>query len=242
MSPSIISSVTNALAAGGVDLAALGVAWARAMPMVTLVPAFGLRALPPPARMLMALAFAGCIFPAMPVHETLSMPWALTLLVEVGRGLPLAVATAVPLWAATMTGGVVDTLRGSQATMSAPTVEGEATPLGIPMSLLACGMFLGTGGPARIVLALAMAPSAHPLMDVAQSIADGVALSVGLAAPLVAASIIVEIATSLIARAASPAQVHLLLAPLRAIGILATLAIVLERMATMLTAMVTTAR
>jgi type III secretory pathway component EscT len=238
MSPSIVSSVANELAAGGVDLAALGVAWARAMPLVTLVPAFGLRALPVPARMLMALAFAGCIFPAMPAQSTLSLPWAMTLLVEAAHGLPIAVATAVPLWAATMTGGVVDTLRGSQATASAPTVEGEATPIGIPLSLLACGTFLGTGGPAHVVRALAMPPSTHPLMDIAQSVADGVSLSVGLAAPLVAASIIVEITTSLIARSASPAQVHQLLAPLRSIGILATLAIVLERMTTMLTVMV----
>ncbi len=233
--PSIVSSVTQALSAQGVDLTAVGMAWARTMPTVTLVPAFGLRALPAPARMVMGLAFAACIFPAMHPDPSSSV-WVLTLLNEVVRGLPLAIATAVPLWAATMAGGVVDTLRGSQATVSAPTVEGSVTPLGVPLSLLACGIFLRTGGPSRLVRALALHPvGTHPIVALAQDIANGVTLSVGLAAPLVAASIVVEVATSLIARAASPAQVHALLAPLRAMGILATLAIVLERLAGMLT-------
>jgi type III secretory pathway component EscT len=239
--PSIIGSVTEALSAQGVDLTAVGMAWARAMPTVTLVPAFGLRALPAPAlpapaRMVMGLAFAACIFPAMPPPDPSSSFWVLMLLNEVVRGLPVAIATAVPLWAATMAGGVVDTLRGSQATASAPTVEGQVTPMGVPLSLLACGIFLRTGGPSRLVRALALHPvGTHPVVALAQDIANGVTLSVGLAAPLVAASIVVEVATSLIARAASPAQVHALLAPLRAMGILATLAIVLERLAGMLT-------
>ena len=55
---------------------ALGLAWARALPAVTLVPAFGLRAVPGPARPAMALALAACIFPALaPVAHTSSAPW-----------------------------------------------------------------------------------------------------------------------------------------------------------------------
>lgn len=230
--PSTLDEVVRALSLSGIDVAALGLAWARALPTVTLVPAFGLRALPAPARMVTALALAGCIFPAMP-PTTMSAPWMLALVAEMVRGLPVAVAAAVPLWAATMAGGVVDTLRGSQATTSAPIVDGQTTPLGVPLSILACGVFLGTGGPARIVRALATHPS-HPLASIAQDIAGGVTFAVALAVPLVVASVVVEIATSLIARAAAPAQVHALLMPLRAVGILAALAIVLERMATML--------
>ncbi len=230
--PSTLREVVDALSLSGVDVAALGLAWARALPTVTLVPAFGLRALPAPARMVTALALAGCIFPAMP-PTPLSSPWMLALVMEVARGIPVAVAAAVPLWAATMAGGVVDTLRGSQATASVPTVEGQTTTLGVPLSLLACAIFLGTGGPARIVRALAFHPS-HPVVAIAQDIAGGITFAVALAVPLVVASVVIEIATSLIARAASPAQVHALLAPLRAMGILAALAIVFERMATML--------
>jgi hypothetical protein len=40
----------------------------------------------------------------------------------------------------------------------------------------------------------------------------------------------------LVARAASPAQIHALLAPLRALGVLGVMAIVLERMAAAMTA------
>jgi hypothetical protein len=48
------------------------------------------------------------------------------------------------------------------------------------------------------------------------------------------AAVVVEIAAALVARAASPAQVHALLAPIRALGTLAVMAVVLERLATAL--------
>ncbi len=124
---SLVSAIADVLARSGVDLAALGLAWARAVPAVTMVPAFGLRALPAPARAVLGLALAASIFPALtPVAVGAdSRPWILLALVEVARGLPVAISAAVPLWAATMAGGVADALRGSQDTMSAPTVEGR---------------------------------------------------------------------------------------------------------------------
>jgi type III secretory pathway component EscT len=234
--PSVVATVAEALARSGVDLGALGLAWARAMPAVALVPAFGLRALPAPARAVMGLAFAASVFPALaPFGSTTSAPWIVLALAEVARGLPVAIAAAVPLWAATMAGGVADALRGSQDTPSVPTVEGRATPLGVPLSLLACAIFLATGGPARVVAALALRPlGAHPLLAAADDLVGGIALAVALGGPLLAAAVVVEIGAALIARAASPAQVHALLAPLRALGTLAVMAVVLERLATAL--------
>jgi type III secretory pathway component EscT len=233
-SPSIVEVVAEGFQRSGVDLAALGLAWARAMPAVTLVPAFGLKALPAPARMVMGLALAASIFPALaPIADTgSSRPWALLALIEVARGLPVAIAAAVPLWAATMAGGVADALRGSRETPSVPAVESPATPLGVVLSLLASAIFLGTGGPARVVEALASHPlAAHPLTAAADDLVAGIALAVALGGPLLAAAVVIEIAAALIARAASPAQVHALLAPLRAIGTLAVMALVLERLA-----------
>jgi flagellar biosynthetic protein FliR len=229
--PSILGALADALARSGIDLAPLGLAWARAMPAVTIIPAFGLRALPGPARAVMGLALSATIFPALaPVEGASSQPWALLAVREVARGLPVAIAAAVPLWAATMAGGVADALRGSQETPSVPTVEGRATPLGIPMSLLACAIFLTTGGPARVAIALAIQPTDnHPLLAAATNIVNGIGLAVALGGPLLAASVVVEIAAALIARASSPAQVHALLAPLRALGTLAVMALVLER-------------
>ncbi len=231
--PSDLADVAAAFAQSGVDLRALGLAWARAMPAVAIVPAFGLRALPTPARMVMGLALAASVFPALaPVTESDGAPWPIAVLLAAAQGLPVAIATAVPLWAATMAGGVVDALRGAQQPASAPTVEGGATALGVPLSLLACAIFLATGGPARVVAAIAFGPSpAHPLVAAVEDIAAGIALAVTLGGPLLVAGVIVEIAGALIARAASPAQVHALLAPARTLATLAVMAVVFERLA-----------
>jgi flagellar biosynthetic protein FliR len=234
--PSLVGTIAEAFARSGVDLGAVGLAWARVTPVITLVPAFGLRALPAPARGVMALAFAACIFPALaPLATSSSQPWAVLALTEVARGLPVAIAAAVPLWAATMAGGVADALRGSQETPSVPTVEGKATPLGVPLSLLASAIFLATGGPARVVKALALhAVGPHPVLAAADDLVRGIALAVALGGPLLAAAVVIEVAAALVARGASPAQVHALLAPLRALGTLAVMAVVLERVATAL--------
>jgi flagellar biosynthetic protein FliR len=231
--PSLIGTVVETFARAGVDLAPLGLAWARAMPAVTLVPAFGLRALPAPARAVLGLALAACIFPALaPIDAAASFPWPVLVLGEVVRGLPVAIAAAVPLWAATMAGGVADALRGAQETPSAPTVEGPATPMGVAMSLLASAIFLATGGPARVLTALSeRPPSAHPVLAAADDLVGGITLAIAIGGPLLTAAVVIEIAGALIARAASPAQVHTLIAPLRALGTLAVMGIVLQRLA-----------
>jgi flagellar biosynthesis protein FliR len=231
--PSLIGTVVETFARAGVDLAPLGLAWERAMPAVTLVPAFGLRALPAPARAVLGLALAACIFPALaPIDAGASSPWPVLVLGEVARGLPVAIAAAVPLWAATMAGGVADALRGAQEMPSAPTVEGPATPMGVAMSLLASAIFLATGGPARVLTALSeRPPSAHPVLAAADDLVGGITLAIALGGPLLTAAVVIEIAGALIARAASPAQVHTLIAPLRALGTLAVMGIVLERLA-----------
>jgi type III secretory pathway component EscT len=215
------------------DLGSLGLAWARAMPVVILVPAFGLRALPRPAQAVMALGLAACIAPALHSGAVVaSGPWLFDALLESLRGVPVALATAIPLWAATMAGGVADALRASQDTLTLPTVEGRTTPLGAPLSLLSCAIFLGTGGPARVASALVFqTPSAHPLLAAAHDLIAGISLAVALGGPLLAAGVVVDLAAALVARAASPAQVHALLAPLRALGMLAIMGVVLDRLA-----------
>jgi type III secretory pathway component EscT len=131
-----------------------------------------------------------------------------------------------------MAGGVADALRGAQETTSLPTVEGRVTPLGGLMSLLAAAIFLTTGGPARVAIALALHPvGPHPVLAAADDLVGGITLAVALGGPILAAAIVVEIAAALVARATSPAQVHALLAPMRALGALAVLAVVLDRLA-----------
>jgi flagellar biosynthesis protein FliR len=227
----ILGTVVEAFEASGIDLSRLGLGWARVAPTVAIVPAFGLRALPTGARAVIGLALAAAIFPAVgPAHIEGVGSWPWLALEQVLLGLPVALAAAVPLWAATMAGGVADALRSTNETLEIDTVEGPATPLGALLSLLACAIFLGTGGPARVAMALAARPvGGHPLLAAAEDLASGISVAVAIGGPLLAAAVVVEVAGALVARAASPAQIHLLIAPLRAMTLLGVMAIVLDR-------------
>lgn len=225
------------------DLQGLGLAWARFAPTLAIVPAFGLKALPTPARGILGIALAAGIYPALVpiVVEREASPWLVLALEQILLGIPVALAAAIPLWAATMAGGLVDSLRGAQDGSGLAVVEGsKATPLAILLSLLASIVFLATGGPARVATSLStVTPTAwgspswieHPVLVASQAIVAGIGLAVAIGGPLLAAAVVLEIAFALVARAASPAQVHALLAPLRALGILAIVAIVIERIA-----------
>jgi type III secretory pathway component EscT len=235
--PGIIESVAFALLQNGVDLAALGVAWARALPTVILVPAFGLRALPWPLRFILGGTIAVAIFPALVplassrAHE----PWILLALEEALRGVPIAIATAVPLWAATMAGGAIDTARGREDSQDVPVVEEGATEIGILFSLLASALFLSLGGPARVATSLQTAEfPAHPLIAAAHDITNGIAAAVAIAAPILAATIVIDVGLAITNRAASSPSANAITLPARSLGIVVMLALVFERIARLL--------
>ncbi len=231
--PSWLGAVVRGFADEGIDLSAVGLAWARTLPTVTLVPAFGLRALPTPARVVMGFMLALCIFPAM--VPTRPGPWPAAVLENVVAGIPVALAAAIPLWAATMAGNLVDSLRGARDVWNADPVAGKTNHLGMLFALLAAAIFLGSGGPARVALARELADfPAHPLLGAARDLVAGITLAVALAGPLLAASMVLEVAGALVARAANPAQLQALLPPLRALGLLVIIALVLERIALVL--------
>jgi type III secretory pathway component EscT len=233
MTPSI-EPILDELATQGIDIGGLGLAWARVMPSIVIVPAFGLRATPVPVRAAFGLVFAASVCAAIaPISAGTSERWVLEGLAEVARGLPVALAAAIPLWAATMAGGLADALRGDPDALRGSTTEGRApTTLGIPISLLASAMFLASGRPARVAALLARHPGgAHPLLAARDDIVSGIWLAVALAGPLLAASVVLEIAAALVARAASPAHMHALIAPVRALGTLVVIGIVFERFA-----------
>jgi type III secretory pathway component EscT len=230
----LVDEIARAAGGAGVDLEKVGLAWARVAPAVAIVPAFGLRALPAGARAVFGLTLALAVFPAIgalgPVDA--SLPWPALVVLEAVRGLPVAIAAAVPLWAATMAGGIVDGLRGANDPGGAPVVEGRPTSLGVPMSLLASFLFLVSGGPSRLAAALARGDfPANPLHAAARDLAGGITLAVALAGPLLAAAMVLEVALALTARAASPAQVNALAGPARTMGILAIFAVVMDRIA-----------
>ncbi len=217
------------LGAAGLDLDKLGFAWARVVPIVIVVPAFGLRALPWAGRAVIALALAAAIAPAISIGDAAHVAG---LVEEVTRGLAVAVSAAVPLWAATMAGGVMDALRAAPDRVRSPVVDGTTTPLGVPMSLLASAIFLAGGGASRVIAEVARSETAtHPVLRASHDLVGGVALAVALGGPVLAASAVLEIGAGLVARAAAPAQIHVLLAPLRALAILVVIAVSLDRIA-----------
>jgi type III secretory pathway component EscT len=238
--PGLLESLARLLEDGGIDLAAWGLAWAKVAPVVAIVPAFGLRALSAPVRAATALVFGAILIPSLRPAVVGPGPLPVLLLTELARGTVVALAAAIPLWAATMAGGVIDALRGSQDLSMVPTVEGRATPLGVLFSLLAATIFLGMGGPAHVVTLLASSPSglADGVTRAASDIAAGIGIAVAMAAPLLAASIVLEIAGALVARAASPAHLHTFLAPIRSLALLLLTALLLNRMAAFLAAVI----
>ena len=131
-----------------------------------------------------------------------------------------------------MAGGVADALARRAGDRDAPTVEGPATPMGVPLSLLAGAIFLGDGRPGAGGRGAGdRRPRRAPRARRGDDLVGGITLAVALGGPLLAAAVVIEVAGALIARAASPAQVHTLIAPLRALGTLAVTAVVLERLA-----------
>jgi flagellar biosynthetic protein FliR len=227
----LLSAVQTALVLTHEELVLWSVAWARFIPTIALVPAFGLRALPAPVRVALGLALSAAIAPVVhaPAH---ARPWTLQMLTELLRGLPVAVSAAVALWAATMAGGVIDDLRGSRQTSALPNVELGATASGALFAMLAALVFLRSGGAAGVATSLARVDSdvRHPLMSAAAQLAAGIELAVAVATPIVICAIVIEVAGALIARAATPAAVERLLAPIRSVTLLAALALLLDRM------------
>src|SRR4029079_12595867 len=109
------------------------------LPVVSLVPAFGLKALPAPARGVVALALAASIYPALLPTVTVerSAPWLLLAFEQILLGLPIALSAAIPLWAATMAGGLMDTLRGASDAAPFSVLEDKASAFGVLLSLFA---------------------------------------------------------------------------------------------------------
>lgn len=230
--PGFLDTLASALEIGGFDLRAWGLAWARFTPTLVLVPAFGLRAVPAPARIALGLALAASIAPAVKLAPDPTHPWPLQLAIEAAKGIPVALTAAIALWAATMAGGVIDDLRGSRDQAHLPTVESGATPMGALLSMLVAIVFLESGGPGRVAHALSdpRLGFSDPLARATANLVSGIELAIAVAAPVLVAAIVVEVASALVSRAANPAHLAPVVAPLRSIAILGIAALVLDRM------------
>jgi type III secretory pathway component EscT len=229
----LVEAVARELSRSGIDPAAWALGWARLVPSLVLVPAFGLRAVPVIARILFALILAACVAPALVPLTLTEQPWLIVMLVQLGSGLPVAVSAAVTLWAAGMAGNLLDELRGASHMQSTFVgIEGPASPFGILFSLAAAIAFLKLGGPARLAEALSAAEpvTEQSLRGVAIALAQGIQIAVLISAPFIAVVLFLELFQALVSRAARPAHLAPSLAPLRSIALVAIAALLLDRL------------
>jgi len=235
MPPSLLDALRAGLESNGIDVWSWALAFARILPSVLIVPAFGLRGVVAPARIGLALAMALAVAPAArPVAP--DVPFSVGLLAELAHGLPVALGAAAALWAAAMSGGLIDNLRSSREQVSIPVVDSPATPTGALLGMLVAIAFLQTGGPERIAAAVTEVPPdfTSPLLRAVIDLHAAIGVAVAAAVPLVVAAIVIEVAAALTVRAASPAYLQPVIAPLRSIALLGVAALVLDRMVELL--------
>ncbi len=234
---SLLDALSAVFEQQGVDPRAWALGMARATPAVTLVPAFGLSAVPAPTRLVLGLALGVCIAPALSVESSGGGPFVVALAREAFVGLPVALLAALSIYVAAMAGGLVDDLRGGRETVTLPSLPEQMPPVAVLFALLASIAFLETGGAARVAGALAspVLSARFSWPHVAKAFASSVELAFALSAPLAVASVLVETASALIARAATPAFIGPVLAPLKSVALLGILALLFDRVAELLT-------
>ena len=220
---------------------ATALAAARVLPVLWLVAPMGGPRLPAPgARRLRAAAGAGRRRPrwSRGGGERAGAScrcWRFTLLLarEIVVGLCLGLVASAAFRAAEVAGRLGDTLRGANvAEILVPTAEERASPLGVLYLLLATIVFLQIGGVPRLVEALLSSyrtlpiagglgePAArHAALVVVAASAKLIASGLALAAPVVVALWLTDLALGLIARAAPSVPVYFLGLPLK--GLLA---------------------
>jgi flagellar biosynthesis protein FliR len=227
--PAVVELLSAVERLYGADGRAFLVAWARALPLVTLVPAFGLSAVAVPIRVVLAATMAVAVAPQLRAVANADVPLFLLLPAEAARTLPLALATAALLWAAVMAGGLIDNLRGARENAELPLLDEPGPPFAALFGLLMGLAFLEAGGASKLAAALAE-PRLHAGWAAgAERLSQAMGLAVALAAPLAIGSVLVELGAGLIARAASPAFVLSLLAPLRSLALLVLVWLSLDR-------------
>jgi flagellar biosynthesis protein FliR len=222
-------------------LVAGGLVAARVFALLTFVPAFGVRSLPAPVRIALALVLAVVLYPAVAPATLPHGPVAILALVakEVLVGASLGFVVALAFAALDMAGRLVDATRGATlAEVLDPLTAERTSPLAelhVQVGLLT---FLALGGQRALVLALARSYETVPLAAFPTATrglaplaggairlsADAIAVALVLAAPALVALYLSEIALGLLGRAAPQVGVFFVGMPLRAaVGLLAVL-------------------
>jgi flagellar biosynthetic protein FliR len=220
----------------GLLVAALMLGAARAVPVVWLVGPLGGVRLPAAARVGMAALLAGLAAPVLAgaafaagLDHASTFRLGLLLGRELLVGLVLGLVASAAFRAAESAGHLADTLRGANLSeVLAPDSDRRASPLAVLYLLLATLVFFQIGGVPRLLDALldsyrtlpigggldagaARGAAAIVTLAAARVIASGVAL----AAPVIVALWLTDLALGLIARAAPQVPVYFLGLPLK---------------------------
>jgi flagellar biosynthesis protein FliR len=223
---------------GIVVATALGAA--RLLPVIWMVAPLGGPRLPATVRFGFAALLALVAAPALAVSpggpalaELSALHFTLLLAREVVVGFGLGLVASAAFRAAEVAGRLGDTLRGANvAEILVPTADERASPLGVLYLLLATIVFLQIGGVPRLIEALLSSYQTLPVggglgvpgaqraaLVVIAASAKLIASGLALAAPVVVALWLTDLALGLIARAAPSVPVYFLGLPLK--GLLA---------------------
>jgi type III secretion protein SpaR/YscT/HrcT len=209
---------------------------ARVVPIFTIAPFFGGKLVPAPVRVAISLAFVALVFPAVsagaPVPATLGPLVLGALLVkEVVLGALLGFLAAMPFWAAEAAGRLVDTARGaSNQELYVPQLGTQSSPLGDFSLQLAVVVFFAVDGHLLFLRALAASYEAVPVLAAPAGLTSGaigtlavaatghlVLAALGLAAPVLAALLLADLALGLVNRVSPHVQVYFLGMPAKAV-------------------------
>jgi type III secretory pathway component EscT len=187
--------------------------------------------LPAVGRVVLGLSLAFVIAPAIAPVPASGASWPLALFLEALEGLPVALGAAALLWAASMAGGLADELRGAGQSARLSMLEPDTPALGVLFGLFAALGFISLGGVSRTLEHLLVAPLEESwALGAMRDLVGSVEIALALAAPVLGLVIVAEVAGALVARAATPAHIRPLLAPLRALVVLFGLALALDGM------------
>jgi type III secretory pathway component EscT len=218
---------------------ALALGAARSVPIVLLVPGFGGRALPLPLRVAIGLLLASFSLPHLTsgaVAPLLRAPgpatWILLAAREALVGATVGLVVSFFFRAAEAAGGLVDVVRGASiAEVLAPDSGARSSPTGALYLLLATVIFLELGGIGRLAVALASSYEALPLGGgprspaglewqlqlVLAASAKLLESAVGLAAPVIVALLLADIALGVVGRVTPALPVYFAVMPLKGV-------------------------
>jgi type III secretion protein SpaR/YscT/HrcT len=245
-----VIAVGFAVPSGPDELSAMllagGLVAARLVPVLAIAPFFGGRLVPAPVRVAVALAFAALLLPsagagaaaALAAGEVGPIMLGALLVKEVLVGAALGLLAALPFHAADAAGRLADAARGaSMSQLLVPQTGETSTPLGDLGLQLSVLLFLALDG--HLVFFRALAASYEALPVVAMPGAAGwqalgeasmraaarlIAVAAGLAAPVLAAMFLTDLALGLINRVSPQVGVYFVGMPAKAVlGLLALL-------------------